>query len=117
MLGDGSIRNNNIARNMKVSKGNCRYNMTIGAYALNYMQSLLDSTYTTYSSTGLIPYPNPKSPNFTGTITQYYFSTKSLPIFTALHELWYQLDPTLGWFVKIVPTIIGEMFSAVCLAH
>ena len=49
--------------------------------------------------------------------TQYSFSTMSLPVFTALHQLWYQYNDTLGAFVKVVPLNIGEMFSPISLAH
>jgi hypothetical protein len=117
MLGDGSIRYNNMARNKGVPKGNCRYSMTMGAKTLNYIKSLVNGVYAPYCSSSINSYPNPNSPNYTGTATQYSFSTMSLPLFTALHQLWYQYNEKLGAFVKVVPLNIGEMFSPISLAH
>ena len=44
-------------------------------------------------------------------------STRSLPIFTTLHSLWYVWHPELGKFIKIVPQTIGSMFGPIALAH
>ena len=116
MLGDGSIRYPNLGRD-GVARGNARYEMTMSAAAHGYMQALYDNTFLQYSTMrGLVPFPNTALPQHLGKdVTQYYFASRSLPIFTALHSIWYRLDG--GLYVKIVPSFIGEMFSAVTLAH
>ena len=116
MLGDGSIRYNNMARG-KGARGSCRYSMTMKASAVNYLQSLVDGVYKPYCKSGLIPYPKPGSANYAGSINQYSFTTASLPVFTALHNMWYRLDMDLGAYVEIVPMNVGKMFSSVSLAH
>ena len=50
-------------------------------------------------------------------ITQYHFSTKTHPLFTALHSLWYKWDNEKNKFIKIVPLNISEMFSEISLAY
>lgn len=116
MLGDGSIRYNNMSRN-KEARGNCRYTMTMDASSYDYMSFLVEGVYAPYCLSGLNAYPKPSSPNYAGSVTQYNFSTKYLPVFTVLHEIWYRVDPTSGKYVKIVPLNVGEMFSPVSLAH
>jgi hypothetical protein len=118
MLGDGSIRYNNMNRNNYVPKGNCRYAMTIKSSSVNYMQNLYNTIYASFSNVGLRPYPNPTIlGNQNAVVNQYRFSTRSLPIFTALHSLWYRFDFETKTFIKVVPSNIGEMFSPVSLAH
>jgi hypothetical protein len=118
MLGDGSIGYNNMSRNNNVPKGNCRYRMTIMASAVDYMQCLFDKIYAPFSNVALHPYPNPaKAGNENVPVTQYNFSTKSLPLFTTLHSLWYRYDVETSLFVKTIPDCIDEMFSEISLAH
>jgi hypothetical protein len=50
-------------------------------------------------------------------ISQYHFSTKTHPLFTALHNLWYRWDNKRNKFIKIVPLNISEMFSEISLAY
>lgn len=116
MLGDGSIRYPNLRRDGK-AQGNARYEMSMSAKAYGYMQSLFESTFAQFSGPlGLRPYPNLSLPQNRGKeVTQYYFSTRMLPIFTALHSIWYRWEGNS--FVKIIPHFIGEMFSAASLAH
>jgi succinate dehydrogenase hydrophobic anchor subunit len=116
MLGDGSIRYPNLRRDGE-ARGNARYEMTMSAKAQGYMESLFNGTYAQYStSKGLLPYPNTALPQHIGKdVTQYYFSTRMLPIFTALHSVWYRKEGDS--FVKVVPHIINDMFSPISLAY
>ena len=50
-------------------------------------------------------------------VSQYYFATRSLAIFTALHSLWYVLDPTSGKYVKIVPMYLADVFTPAFVAY
>ena len=52
LLGDGCIRFPNSLRNGKLS-GNARYEMTMSAKVLGYMQHLYDTIYGQFSITGL----------------------------------------------------------------
>ena len=86
-LGDGHIRYPNLSLDGKAG-GNARYAMTISVKGSPYMQSLFNTTYAQYSSSGLRAYPNTALPQHAGKeVTQYTFGTKMLPIFTALHSL------------------------------
>lgn len=87
MLGDGSVSYPNFARNGKAS-GNARFAMTMSVKAHDYLLSLANGVYSQFSDYVLKPYPNVSLPQHTGkVITQYYFQTRSLPVFTALHAL------------------------------
>lgn len=87
MLGDGSVSYPNFARNGKAS-GNARFAMTMSAKAYHYLLSLANGVYSQFSSYVLKPYPNLSLPQHAGkVVTQYYFQTRSLPVFTALHAL------------------------------
>lgn len=87
MLGDGSVGYPNFAREGKAS-GNARYAMTMSAKAHDYLLSLASGVYSQYSDYALKPYPNVSLPQHVGkVVTQYYFQTRSLPVFTALHNL------------------------------
>lgn len=87
MLGDGGIGYPNFSRDKKAS-GNARYAMTMSARTKSYMLHLLEVVYTPYSLSGLIPFPNTALPQHSGKeVMQYYFATRSLPVFTDLHVL------------------------------
>lgn len=123
MLGDGNLSYNNRTRDRKRGKigpstGNCRYAMTMDVFSFNYLNKLFNEIFSQYSNTGLIPYPNPDLPQHKDkAITQYNFSTRSLPIFTRLHSIWYNYDRESNKYVKIVPLLIRDMFSPLSLAH
>lgn len=117
LLGDGSIVYPNFSRDRKAS-GNARYGMTMAAKSYDYMSALYQSVYQPYSASGLQPYPNVNLPQHANkVVTQYSFYSRSLPLFTSLHNLWYKWDPITNNYVKVIPSTIGEMFSAVSLAH
>ena len=83
MLGDGSIRLN---KNNGIIKPEGKYSMTMDTYSLNYLNHLFDNIYGQFSSNSIKGYPNLMLPQHKGKqITQYHFSTKSHPLFTALH--------------------------------
>ena len=87
MLGDGSVGYPNFARNGKAS-GNARFAMTMSVKAYGYLLSLANGVYSQFSDYVLNPYPNVSLPQHAGkVVTQYYFQTRSLPVFTALHAL------------------------------
>ena len=87
-------------------------------YSFNYLNHLYENVYKQFSSSGLYPYPNLKLPQHLGkTITQYSFYTRTHPLFSSLHELWYKWDINKNKYVKIIPTNIAEMFSIVSLAY
>ena len=92
--------------------------MTMDTYSLNYLNHLYENVYKQFSSSGLYLYPNLKLPQHLGkTITQYSFYTRTHPLFSSLHELWYKWDINKNKYVKIIPTNIAEMFSIVSLAY
>ena len=112
MLGDGSISLS------KINKGNGKYSMTMDAYSLNYLQHLNDNIYSQITDTKIYAYPNILLPQHEGKeITQYHLSTKTHPLFTALHSLWYKWDNNINKFIKIVPLNISEIFSDISLAY
>lgn len=60
----------------------------MNTYSLNYLNDLYKKVYSQFSSSGLHPYPNIMLPKHSDkTITQYSFSTRSLPLFTELHNI------------------------------
>jgi len=54
ILADGCLRYSNFKRD-GVAKGNARYEMTMSAKALGYIQYLLDTVYAPFSNSGLSP--------------------------------------------------------------
>jgi len=82
MLGDGSI---NLS---KTTKGKGKYSMTMDAYSLDYLHHLNENIYSQFTNTKIYAYPNVLLPQHKGKeITQYHFSTRTHPLFTALHSL------------------------------
>jgi LAGLIDADG DNA endonuclease family/Proton-conducting membrane transporter/NADH-Ubiquinone oxidoreductase (complex I), chain 5 N-terminus len=117
MLGDGSIRCV-YDKETKKLRGNARYGMTMKAESYNYMLGLYDKIYKNYSTTGLIPYPNPQLMRHKNKkILQYTFQTKSLPLFTDLFNIWYKWNDKLNKYEKRVPENISDMFSVISLAQ
>lgn len=114
MLGDGSIRfnkNNNLT-------GEAKYAMTMDVYSLNYLNHLFDKIYGQYSNTSIKGYPNIMLNQHKGKeIVQYHFSTKSHPLFTALHNIWYKWNEVDKRFIFINFLNISEMFSEISLAY
>jgi hypothetical protein len=110
MLGDGSI---------SLSKGGKgKYSMTMDVYSLDYLNHLNDNIYSQFTDIKIYAYPNILLSKHEGKkITQYHFSTKTHPLFTALHSLWYKWDNVENKFIKIVPLNISEMFSEISLAY
>jgi hypothetical protein len=87
MLGDKSIQYNNISIKSK-PKGKAKYGMTMDTYSINYLNHLYENVYGQFSLSGIHPYPNTKLPQHSNKIvTQYNFNTRSLPLFTELHNI------------------------------
>jgi len=112
MLGDGSISLS------KYNKGQGKFAMTMDVYSLNYLQHLSQNIYSQFTDTKFYPYPNILLPHHKDKkITQYHFKTKTHPLYTALHSIWYKKDDETNKFIKIVPLNISEMFSEISLAY
>ena len=78
--------------------------MTMDVYSLNYLNHLNYNIYSQFTDTKLYPYPNINLPQHKGKeITQYHFTTKTHPVYTALHSLWYKWDNDKNKFHKIIP--------------
>jgi len=117
MLGDGAIQYKKVLKFGKVI-GSAKFSMTMDTYSLNYLNHLYQTVYSQFILSGLRPYPNVNLPQYLDkTITQYSFNTRSLPLFTSLHNIWYTWNEDLNKFIKIVPSNISEMFSSVSLAY
>lgn len=110
LLGDGHIRYNPNSSPCY----NGRLEFTFSAKILYYIE------YLKYEALSFIctkskptPWPNPLLSNKEP--TQYWFSSKRLPIFSELHLLWYkEID---GKYIKILPERIEEMLTPIGLAH
>lgn len=50
-------------------------------------------------------------------MTHYHLRTKTPPVLTVLHSLWYKWDNVENKFVKFVPLNISELFSEIYLAY
>jgi hypothetical protein len=111
MLGDGSI-----SRKNHNSAG--KYTMTMDAYSINYLQYLNVNVYSSITNIKVYPYPNVLLPQHKGKeVTQYQMQSKTHPLFTALHDLWYKWHNETNKFIKIIPLNISEMFSDISLAY
>jgi LAGLIDADG DNA endonuclease family/Proton-conducting membrane transporter len=112
MLGDGAISLS------KGRKGEGKYSMTMDVYSLDYLHHLNDNIYSQFTDTKFYAYPNILLPQHKGKeVTQYHFKSKTHPLYTALHSLWYKWDNEKNNFIKIVPLNISEMFSRISLAY
>ena len=112
MLGDGSLSLS------KSNKGKAKYSMTMDVYSLNYLNHLDQTIYSQITDTKIYAYPNNLLLQHRGKeITHYHLRTKTHPLFTALHSLWYKWDNIENKFIKIVPLNISDMFSEISLAY
>jgi LAGLIDADG DNA endonuclease family len=117
MLGDGGIQYKKVLSNRKVI-GNAKYGMTMDTYSLNYLNHLYETVYKSFSSSGLHSYPNILLPQHSNkVITQFNFNTRSLPIFSTLHSIWYSWSKEKNKIIKIIPSNLAEMFSVISLAY
>src|SRR6266498_688099 len=77
-----------------------------------------DGSISLFTETKIYPYPNILLPHHKDKkITQYHFKTKTHPLYTALHSLWYKKNNEGNKFIKIVPLNISEIFSDLSLAY
>ena len=115
LLGDGHIRFHNkvLKDNKYYYIGNARMEFTFSTANYPYVRYL---KFVAYSDICTIseptPWPNPKSGKI---VSQYWFSTKSLPLFTELHKNGYKIVDNKS--TKIIPLNIGMLLKARGLAH
>lgn len=109
MLGDGSL---SLSR---PDKGKGKFSMTMDIYSLNYLHH---SIYNQFTETKIYPYPNILLPHHKGKkVSHYHFKTRTHPLYTTLHSIWYKKDEEANKFVKIIPENIKEIFSEISLAY
>jgi LAGLIDADG DNA endonuclease family len=116
MLGDGSLRRQKSRNKEGIIKSNALFEMNKGPNAYNHAWQLFNDHYKQFSSVGFRE-NNTFSKSLGKPVTQYHIFTRSLPIFTALHSLWYLWDANLNKYIKVVPQDIDLMFSPLSLAH
>jgi hypothetical protein len=110
MSGDGSLS--------KINRGEGKYSMTMDVYSLNYLNYFNQTIYSQFTDTKIYAYPNSLLPQHKNKeITHYHLRTRTHPIFTTLHSLWYKWDNAKNKFIKIVPLNISELFSEISLAY
>lgn len=119
MLGDGSIRLNKRSFEAKTNKKDlAKYSMTMDTYSYDYLKFLFLNIYGQFTTYSIYPWPNLMLPQHHGKkVTQYNFTTRSVPLFASLHSIWYRWDEVQSKYIKIIPLNIADMFSAVSLAY
>ena len=91
-----------------------RLEFTFSAQNLPYSRHLKFNVYKSLCTISEpTPYPNPE---LTGKeITQYWFSTHTLPALAQIYNIWYkEID---GKSIKILPDSIGSILTPIGLAH
>lgn len=115
MLGDGCLRRTGRKKDGKPT-GNARFEMNKGVVAYDQAFDTYNNYYAPYSGVGFRT--NSYFSNSLGIqVVQFHIFTKSIPLFTCLHSLWYTWDPILMKYIKVVPANISLMFSPLSLAH
>ena len=108
LLGDGHIRflgKRTNKLNERVNIGNARMEFTFSTANLPYLRYL---KFVAYREICTISEPTPWPSGKSGKLaTQYWFSSRSLPLFSKLHREWYR--EVNGKFIKIVPSNIKEL--------
>lgn len=113
LLGDGHISSGTGDR-LKYPNVHCRLQFTFSAQNLPYLRYLKFVVYAPLC-TNSEPTPWP-IPELTGkAATQYWFSTKQLPMLTELHKVWYKYVE--GKFVKILPSNMYELLNPIGIAQ
>lgn len=111
MLGDGHISRGDISKYPNI---NARLQFTFSVQNLPYLRYLKFVVYASICTlTEPTPWPNPEL--IGKKVTQYWFSSKQLPMFTELHKVWYKIFD--GKFVKVLPSNIEELLKPIGLAH
>lgn len=110
LLGDGHISYDPIRKPLT----NARLEFTFAAKILHYVNYLKFNVLAPIcTSSEPTPWSNSKLENKEP--TQYWFSTKRLPVLTSLHSVWYK--EIEGKFIKILPHNIEELLTPIALAH
>lgn len=109
LLGDGHIR-----KSRGNIRGEARLEFTFSVKNLQYVKYLKYEALN-FVCTDSEPTPWPSSRHGNLEPTQYWFSTKSLPIFSELHNSWYK--KINGKYKKVLPINIEKLLTPVGLAH
>ena len=110
LLGDGHISYDPIRKPLI----NARLEFTFAAKILHYVNYLkFNSLAPLCTSSKPTPWSNSKLEDKEP--TQYWFSTKRLPILTSLHSVWYK--EIEGKFIKVLPYNIEELLTPIALGH
>jgi len=116
LLGDGYLGfhgKSTIKKNKRVYTSNARMEFTFSIQNLPYLRHLKYVVYKRIcTSSEPTPWPNPKTEKVP---TQYWFSTRSLPLLTKLDKEWYQYVD--GKYVKFIPRNIKILLKPIGLAH
>lgn len=107
---DGLIISDGHLRKSSNKAKNYRMEFTFKAPVLTFINWLKFTVLADYCTNHPIT-PQPKE-----NPTQYWFCTKSLPIFTVLHPKWYSVNPNSGKLIKVVPEYLKDTLSGVTLA-
>lgn len=122
MLGDGHIGFSNRSKTTGLHTGNARFSITLDTYSYDYLLHLCKEVYAKYSKNfsekSLKPWPNTNLyKDKDKIVTQFWFASSALPIFTDLHKLWYIYNNETNKYKKIVPINIHDMFDEISLAY
>jgi len=110
LLGDGYIRYN--PKNTPQING--RLEFTFSVKNLQYVKFLkYEALAFICNKSESTPWPNPKLRGKEP--SQYWFSTKCLPIISKLHYFWYK--EIKGKYIKVLPSNIEEILTPIGLAH
>lgn len=116
LLGDGHTRfagKKKLTNNKFINTGNARMVFTFSIANLPYLRYLKFVAYSDVCTRSEpTPWPSYKSGK---PVSQYWFSTRSLPMFTILHSEWYRIVDNKS--IKIIPLNIGELLKVQGLAH
>lgn len=122
LLGDGSLRwvlltiptHKDLNGKPKLNS-NALYAMTLKDK--DYIYHLWNNIYQSFCTNTEPRVASQPNPNTGKPVTQYAFSTKSLPSLTLLHYQWYKWTEYKKGFIKIVPLNIEELLTPIGLAH
>lgn len=110
LLGDGHIRYDSI----NSPQINGRLEFTFSAKILHYVNYLKFNALS-FVCTNSKPTPWPNKDLTNKDVTQYWFSSKRMSIFSELHSIWYK--KVNNSFVKTLPLNIENLLTPIALAH
>lgn len=108
LLGDGHIQIWSLKKGVSGRMG-----FTFSVKNLPYLEYLKNNIYKEICTNAKpTPWPNPKTGKI---ITQYWFGTKSIPLFVKLHKEWY--ERVNDKYIKKIPLNIDKLLKPRGLAH